>query len=109
MLYQSTYCETIQKHLENCKRTVHVVNLDPAAEVFNYPVSIGTYTYIHTYIQHYALFQLTGISLDIRDLITVDEVMDELSYGPNGGLVYAMEYQNLSFLCVIETILVMSR
>jgi len=66
---KSTYCEVVQKHLEHSRRTVHVVNLDPAAEVFKYPVSI-----------------------DIRDLITVDEVMDELSYGPNGGLVYAMEY-----------------
>jgi len=66
---KSTYCETIQKHLENARRTVHVVNLDPAAEIFNYPVSI-----------------------DIKELITVDEIMDELAYGPNGGLVYAMEY-----------------
>ena len=31
-------------------------------------------------------------TIDIRDLITVDEIMDELAYGPNGGLVYAMEY-----------------
>jgi hypothetical protein len=43
--------------------------LDPAAEVFNYPVSI-----------------------DIKELITVDEVMEEFPYGPNGGLIYAIEY-----------------
>jgi len=66
---KSTYCEVMQKHLENAKRVAHVVNLDPAAEVFKY-----------------------SISIDIRDLITVDEVMDELEYGPNGSLVYAMEY-----------------
>lgn len=30
--------------------------------------------------------------LDIRDLITIDDVMEELDYGPNGGLVYCMEY-----------------
>jgi len=28
---------------------------------------------------------------DIRDLITLDDVMEELDYGPNGGLVYCME------------------
>lgn len=30
--------------------------------------------------------------LDIRDLISVEDVMEELGYGPNGGLVYCMEY-----------------
>lgn len=38
---KSTYCEVIQKHCENGKRTVHVVNLDPAAEAFNYEVAFG--------------------------------------------------------------------
>jgi len=66
---KSTYVNAIQLHCENSKRIVHFVNLDPAAEVFNYPISI-----------------------DIKDLITVDEVMEELSYGPNGGLVYALEH-----------------
>ena len=30
-------------------------------------------------------------SIDIRDLITLEDVMDELGYGPNGGLVYCFE------------------
>ena len=51
------------------KRTVHVVNLDPAAETFQYSPSI-----------------------DIRTLITVDKIMEELKLGPNGGLIYALEY-----------------
>jgi len=67
--HNSTYVDTIRTHCENSKRIVHCVNLDPAAEVFNYPVAV-----------------------DIRELITVDEIMDELPYGPNGGLVYAIEY-----------------
>ncbi|RLN49836.1 hypothetical protein BBJ28_00022542, partial [Nothophytophthora sp. Chile5] len=39
-------------------------------------------------------------SADIRDLISVEDVMEELGYGPNGGLVYCMEYlvQNLDWL-----------
>jgi len=29
---------------------------------------------------------------DIRELISLDDVMEELGLGPNGGLVYCMEY-----------------
>lgn len=29
---------------------------------------------------------------DIRDLITVDDVMEHLNFGPNGALVYCMEF-----------------
>lgn len=74
---KSTYCQTIQMHCENNKRVVHVVNLDPAAESFAYTPSI-----------------------DIRDLISLEDVMEELEYGPNGGLVYCMEYlvDNISWL-----------
>ena len=59
------------------RRTIHVANLDPAAEVFQYE----------------PLF-------DVRDLISVTDVMTELGLGPNGALVYAMEYlsENLSWL-----------
>lgn len=42
---KSTYCTTMQKHCETTKRSAHVVNLDPAAEIFEYPVSIGIYIY----------------------------------------------------------------
>ncbi|KAI0565486.1 GPN-loop GTPase [Gracilaria domingensis] len=33
-----------------------------------------------------------AVSVDIRDLISVDEVGEELSLGPNGALVYCMEF-----------------
>jgi hypothetical protein len=32
------------------------------------------------------------VLVDVRELITLDDVMEELGYGPNGGLVYCMEY-----------------
>ena len=51
------------------KRNILVVNLDPAAEKFRYECSV-----------------------DIRDLISIDDVMELTKLGPNGGLVYAMEY-----------------
>ena len=48
-----------------------MVNLDPAAEAFNYNASV-----------------------DIRDLIHLDDVMqaEDMDFGPNGGLVFCMEY-----------------
>jgi GTPase SAR1 family protein len=74
---KSTYCTAIEKHCLASDRRVHIVNLDPAAESFNYSVSI-----------------------DIRDLISLEDVMKELNYGPNGGLIYCMQYliENLDWL-----------
>lgn len=78
---KSTYCHAIQEHCATLgplrKRKVHVANLDPAAESFKYDVAF-----------------------DVRDLISVDDVMEELGLGPNGGLIYCMEYllENLDWL-----------
>jgi GTPase SAR1 family protein len=39
-------------------------------------------------------------AVDVRELINLTDVMDELHLGPNGGLVYCMEHlqQNLDWL-----------
>ncbi|CAM6109943.1 unnamed protein product [Calypogeia fissa] len=66
---KSTYCYNLHEHCSSIGRTVHVVNLDPAADQFKYPVAV-----------------------DIRELISLEDVMEELKLGPNGGLVYCMEY-----------------
>lgn len=58
---------------------VKIINLDPAAEDFKYKVDA-----------------------DIRDLIHVDDAMEdeEMHLGPNGGLIFCMEFlmQNISWL-----------
>jgi GTPase SAR1 family protein len=86
---KSTYCHALQEHAATVRPqqrgrssttappTVHVANLDPAAEIFLYEPAF-----------------------DVRDLITVQEVMEELGLGPNGALLYCMEYllQNLDWL-----------
>lgn len=78
---KSTYSHIMQEHGlamgPKHRRRIHVVNLDPAAEHFRYDVAF-----------------------DIRDLISVDDVMEELQLGPNGSLVYCMEYllQNMDWL-----------
>jgi hypothetical protein len=53
------------------------VNLDPAAEDF-----------VHE------------PDLDIKDLISLEDVMEEMGLGPNGGLIYCFEFlmENLDFL-----------
>ncbi|CAN8025681.1 hypothetical protein HPB47_007197 [Ixodes persulcatus] len=76
---KSTYCSTIAKHCEAIGRTVHIVNLDPAAEYFDY-----------------------NVAFDIRSLIHIDDVMEDedLRFGPNGGLVFCLEYlvENVDWL-----------
>lgn len=67
---QSTYCSTLVRHAADARRTINVVNLDPAAEFFDYePMA------------------------DIRELIHVDDAMqdEDMHFGPNGGLVFCME------------------
>lgn len=68
---KSTYCDTMQRHAADAQRDIKVVNLDPACEAVHYTACC-----------------------DVRDLITVDDAMDveSLDYGPNGGLVFCMEY-----------------
>lgn len=56
---------------------MRVGNLDPAAEAFRYTVAF-----------------------DLRALVSVDDVMEETGLGPNGALLFAMEYlgSNLEWL-----------
>ncbi|KAL9261242.1 GPN-loop GTPase 3-like protein [Drosera capensis] len=66
---KSTYCSTLYEHCETVRRTMHVMNLDPAAERFDYPAA-----------------------MDIRELISLDDAMEELGLGPYGGLIYCMKH-----------------
>jgi GTPase SAR1 family protein len=66
---KSTYCYNIHQHCQSIGRTVHVINLDPAADEFRYPVVA-----------------------DVRELISLDDVMEEEELGPNGALMFCMEY-----------------
>lgn len=74
---KSTFCETIKLHCDAANRIIHLVNLDPAAEDCKYPVSV-----------------------DIRELISLDDAMEECELGPNGGLLFCLEYleENVEWL-----------
>ncbi|KAF1925824.1 transcription factor FET5 [Didymella exigua CBS 183.55] len=74
---KSTFCSGLIQYLQNNKRPCFYVNLDPAAEDFAFEPD-----------------------LDIKDLISLEDVMEEMSLGPNGGLIYCFEFlmENLDFL-----------
>ena len=78
---KSTYCSNLARHCEDIRRKIHLVNLDPAAEVFDYTPDI-----------------------DLRELISLEDVLDDddpdIKFGPNGGLVFCMEFllENLEWL-----------
>ncbi|KAK2962086.1 putative GPN-loop GTPase 3 [Blattamonas nauphoetae] len=74
---KSTYCNIMYEHLLASRRTSHVINLDPGAEEFKYPATVN-----------------------VRDYIKVEDVMESMKLGPNGSLVYCLEYllQDVSWL-----------
>ncbi|CAJ2513834.1 Uu.00g019530.m01.CDS01 [Anthostomella pinea] len=74
---KSTFCAALITHLQLNRRSCFYVNLDPAAESFEH-----------------------SPDLDIKDLISLEDVMEEMGLGPNGGLIYCFEFlmENLDFL-----------
>lgn len=74
---KSTYCRGMKEFLSAMGRKVVVVNLDPANEMLPYECEI-----------------------DVSDLITLQDAMEKLKLGPNGSLVYCMEFleKNLEWL-----------
>ncbi|NWU71366.1 GPN2 GTPase, partial [Pterocles burchelli] len=71
---KTTYCHGMQEFMGRIGRKVTVVNLDPANKVMPYQCSV-----------------------DIAELITLPDVMENLKLGPNGGLIYCMEYLEANF------------
>ncbi|KAI1498675.1 putative GTP binding protein [Biscogniauxia marginata] len=65
---KSTYCDGMHQFMSAIGRECSVVNLDPANDKTNYPCA-----------------------LDIRDLVTLEEIMADDQLGPNGGVLYAFE------------------
>ncbi|CAN8102375.1 unnamed protein product [Discula destructiva] len=65
---KSTYCDGMHQFMGAIGRQCSVVNLDPANDKTNYPCA-----------------------LDIRDLVTLEEIMGNDNLGPNGGVLYALE------------------
>ncbi|KAG6916936.1 hypothetical protein DXG01_004623 [Tephrocybe rancida] len=71
---KSTYCYGKHQLFTALERPISVVNLDPANDSISYPCAI-----------------------DISSLITLKDVMEEHGLGPNGGMLYCMEYLEANF------------
>ncbi|KAJ3407348.1 hypothetical protein CcCBS67573_g01305 [Chytriomyces confervae] len=74
---KTTACHGLQQFFDLTKRQNAVINLDPANDGLPYRCDV-----------------------DIAELITLDDVMTEFGLGPNGGLIYCMEYleKNMDWL-----------
>ncbi|KAM0287757.1 hypothetical protein ACHAQH_000289 [Verticillium albo-atrum] len=74
---KSTFCASLITNLNLNRRSAFYVNLDPAAESFEHEPD-----------------------LDIKDLISLKDAMEEVGLGPNGGLIYCFEFlmENLDWL-----------
>ncbi|KAK8977371.1 hypothetical protein V6N11_034421 [Hibiscus sabdariffa] len=74
---KTTYCSGMSQFLQLIGRKVAVINLDPANDSLPYECAVN-----------------------IEDLIKLSDVMTEHSLGPNGGLVYCMDYleKNIDWL-----------
>lgn len=66
---KTTYCQNAFKFYKELGRNVGIVNLDPANENMEYTANI-----------------------DVMELITVQDVMDNMHLGPNGALMYCAEF-----------------
>ncbi|KAK2079353.1 hypothetical protein QBZ16_003044 [Prototheca wickerhamii] len=76
---KSTYCAALARRLAGQGRTVAVVNLDPANDGLPYSAAI-----------------------DVTDLVDLAAVQAETGLGPNGGLIWAMEYLESNVDWLIE-------
>lgn len=74
---KTTYCHGLHQFLTAIDRSHVLLNLDPANDHLPYPASI-----------------------QIQDLISVETVMNQQHLGPNGALMYSMQYidQHLQWL-----------
>ena len=65
---KSTYCNGMQQFMGAIGRKASVVNLDPANDQTTYRAAV-----------------------DVRDLVTLEQIMKDDELGPNGGVLYALE------------------
>jgi GPN-loop GTPase len=67
---KTTYCEGMRQYLSALGREPAIINLDPAT------TSEATF------------------DIDITELVSIEGVMSEMKLGPNGAMIYCLEYLN---------------
>lgn len=76
---KTTYCRGLEQLFNAVERKHAIVNLDPANDELGYDPAI-----------------------DIRDLVDCVHVQEELHLGPNGALIYALEYLEANVDWLVE-------
>ncbi|KAK9504697.1 hypothetical protein O3M35_010967 [Rhynocoris fuscipes] len=71
---KSTYCKKMSEYLSKIGRKVVIVNIDPANDILPYEAKV-----------------------DVSELITVEDAMSHQQLGPNGGLLFSIEYLEKNF------------
>lgn len=71
---KSTLCNGLQQFMRAVARPCSVANLDPGNDNIRYDAAF-----------------------DVRDLVSVEEVMEREELGPNGGVLWAMEECEANF------------
>lgn len=102
---KTTYCNGMQQYLQLLGRNALVINLDPANEagrVLPPPVPGGDTSISQTAAydgnesgeskQDASQLPYETIFDVCEEVVNLSSVMDQLGLGPNGGLVYCMEY-----------------
>ncbi|KAI8453064.1 hypothetical protein BY996DRAFT_4639335 [Phakopsora pachyrhizi] len=78
---KSTYCFGVQQFFKAISRQVVMINLDPAVQDLSYEVDV-----------------------DIRELVELEEVMQHNRLGPNGSVLFCLEYLEENFDWLVEKI-----
>jgi hypothetical protein len=73
---KSCYCKCMKKYFLATGRKCATINLDPANE---------------------GIQETFGYTIDITDLISLSETMEKLKLGPNGALIFCMEFLEKNF------------
>lgn len=76
---KTTYCHGFSQFLRGIGRETAIINLDPANDGIPYKADVN-----------------------ISDLVTLEQVMIEHKLGPNGGLIYCIEYLEANIDWLIE-------
>eukprot|EP00979_Chaetoceros_neogracilis_P018352 scaffold10575_cov275-Chaetoceros_neogracile.AAC.6 len=105
---KSTYCNGMQQYMRLIGRETLVVNLDPANEFHHKDAETNASTKTKakdkdTQKQSPSSHLPYDVILDAsEDIINLSSVMSELSLGPNGGLIYCLEYIHHHIETLIE-------
>jgi GPN-loop GTPase len=91
---KTTFCDGMQQYLKLLGRDPVVINLDPANEYSDDESAVvdgggdnnGNQTSSNTALPYSAVYDVT------QTAVNLSSVMSQLGLGPNGGLVYCMEY-----------------